>query len=202
MQDKEGKMKKILLPPRVVRYSIKPEGYFPNNAELPVLIYKHVFGLPELPFRAASVIEKIFHDNNWKNSWRDSIYDFHHYHSTTHEVLGAFRGRGKILLGGPKGIITELEKGDVIIIPVGVSHKLVSDDHFRCVGAYPNGMDWDVNYGKPEELEITLKNIERVPLPSTDPVFGSEGPFWEHWWYHTKLWRGQGVRASKTREKK
>ncbi len=55
--------------------------------------------------------------NNWSNSWRNGIFNFHHYHSITHEVLGVHSGNAKVLLGGDRGILINAEKGDVIIIP-------------------------------------------------------------------------------------
>jgi uncharacterized protein YjlB len=63
----------------------------------------------------------------------------------------------------------------VIIIPAGVAHKnLGSDAKFGCVGAYPEGKEYDMNYGKPEERGITLHNIASVSMPDADPVFGKK----------------------------
>ena len=72
--------------------------------------------------------------------------------------------------------------GDVIIIPAGVAHKnLGSSGDFRCVGAYPPGQDWDMNYGKAGERPAADENIANVPLPVADPVFGFEGPLMKNW---------------------
>jgi hypothetical protein len=49
------------------------------------------------------------------------------------------------------------------------------------VGAYPNGMRWDLRRGDPAARAEILANIEAVPLPDTDPVHGPDGPLTEIW---------------------
>ena len=93
---------------------------FPNS-KLPVLLYRNVLELP--PFFRALFIKKLFKSNGWSNSWKSGIYTYHHYHSNTHEVLGVYKGKTTLLLGGKKGVKIKISKGDVIIIPVGVAHK-------------------------------------------------------------------------------
>lgn len=157
---------------------IEPDGNFPNNDRFPVLIYE-----PEdLDLSEASDFEKIFHRNNWKNSWRNGIFSMHHYHSITHEVLGIYGGEVKVQLGGPNGQTFTLKKGQVVVLPAGVSHKnLGSTPDFACVGAYPGGSDWDMNYGKPEEVDQAHENISGVGLPDQDPLYGEYGPLFDHW---------------------
>jgi uncharacterized protein YjlB len=167
--------------PRVVRYLLKDDGLFPNNDRLPVLIYRGAFQLPAWAFRASVVIKSVFAANGWTNAWRDGIYDYHHYHSVTHEVLGIYRGEAEVQLGGPSGIITHLKKGDVVVIPAGVAHKCLRAKDLRCVGAYPGGSDYDMNYGKKSEREHTLRAIRKTPLPENDPLFEKNGPLKEHW---------------------
>ena len=157
------------------------DGVFPNNARLPLFFYGSALNLPNSG--AASIIEKIFEKNDWINSWRNGIYDYHHYHSIAHEVLGVYKGNATVQMGGPTGITLKISKGDVIIIPAGVAHKnLGSSDDFKCVGAYPrNASDYDMNSGKPGERPGTLENIKKVPLPETDPVYGTEGELTSSW---------------------
>lgn len=160
-------------------YHVEDDGTFPNN-KLPLLLYKGAI-LTEGK-AIASEIEKIFLANGWGNAWRNGVYDYHHYHSTTHEVLGIYRGTATIQLGGPAGIKLNVEEGDVVVIPAGVAHKNIgSSNDFKCVGAYPEGCDYDMNYGKPGERPTTDHTIEKVPLPFTDPVYGKEGPLLDHW---------------------
>jgi hypothetical protein len=54
-----------------------------------VLLYKGVLQLPDDD--AAKTVEKIFETNKWSNAWTNGIFDYHHYHSITHEVLGVVR---------------------------------------------------------------------------------------------------------------
>jgi uncharacterized protein YjlB len=159
---------------------LQDDGQFPNNAKLPLLIYKGVLHLhpndePE------SVIE-LFKRNNWTNSWKDGIFHYHHYHSNAHEVLGIFCGKADVQLGGPEGVIAELVRGDVIVIPAGVAHKCIAASRdFLCVGAYYAGRDYDIKYGKPEERPQADENIARVPTPVEDPLLGEEGLLKTYW---------------------
>ncbi|HLP12491.1 MAG TPA: cupin domain-containing protein [Flavobacteriales bacterium] len=161
-------------------YYLKDDGVFPNNKFLPVIIYKAVIDLPF--FRPAHYIKKIFAEHNWSNAWKDTMYDYHHYHSVTHEVLGVYKGEAMVQLGGENGIKVLLEEGDVIIIPAGVAHKnLTPKKTFKCVGAYPSGKQYDMNYGKPEERPRTDANIINVALPDKDPVYGDRGELQKAW---------------------
>jgi uncharacterized protein YjlB len=49
------------------------------------------------------VFEELFESNQWGDSWRDGLYDYVHYHSRIHEVLGIARGEGKVQFGGRRG---------------------------------------------------------------------------------------------------
>ena len=97
-------------------------------------------------------------------------------------MLVAYRGKASVLLGGPKGIQLEFTKGDVLVLPAGTAHKCVHcSANFKCVGAYPEGQDYDMQYGKKNERQKTMRNIRKVPVPLYDPVFGSRGPLRMRW---------------------
>jgi len=49
------------------------------------------------------------------------------------------------------------------------------------VGAYPNGTEWDMNYGQRKERPQADENIARVQMPELDPVYGANGPLQELW---------------------
>jgi len=160
-------------------YFVKDDGIFPNN-RLPIIHYPKIAKLPKL-FPAAAV-KKLFQSNNWKNNWKQGIYTYHHYHSTTHEVLGVCKGETLLLLGGEKGITLLIQEGDVLIIPAGVAHmNLGEENDVTCVGGYPDGRDYDMNYGKPEERPRTDHNIISIPLPETDPVLGKKSNLFAMW---------------------
>lgn len=55
---------------------------------------------------------RMFEKTGWPPQWVASIYDFHHYHSTAHEVLGCVSGSAKLMLGGPNGHEVMFKAGD------------------------------------------------------------------------------------------
>jgi uncharacterized protein YjlB len=151
---------------------IKENGPFPNNANLPVIIYRHVTETD-----SAHDIKKMLKENGWENSWVNGIFDYHHYHSTAHEVLVVVKGECEVQLGGDNMPSYKFETGDAVVIPAGVAHKnLGSSSDFSCVGAYPKGQDYNINYGLPNERPKADEEIRQVPLPTTDPIYGTEGP--------------------------
>ncbi len=65
----------------------------------------------------------------------------------------------------------------MVILPAGTGHRnLGSSADLLVVGAYPNGMRWDLRRGDSAEHDEVLANIARVPLPDQDPVTGAHGP--------------------------
>ncbi len=161
--------------PPYTEHILHRDGEWPNNERMPAIHYRDAApGEPE-------AFEQLFMENGWPASWRNSIFSYHHYHSTAYEVLGIYRGRAQVQLGGPRGRTIQLHAGDAIMIPPGVSHKnLESTADFGVVGAYPRAQNYDMNYGKPEERERAEKAIPNVPFPSKDPVMGDTGPLMEH----------------------
>lgn len=158
----------------------KDDGIFPNS-HLPVLIYKNVLDFPL--FFEATYVANLFEKNQWANSWKGGIFTYHHYHSFCHEVIGIYKGKTTILLGGDKGMTLEIEKGDVLVIPAGVAHKnLGAENDVHCVGAYPpGGHKYDICTGLPGERPLADTNISLVPLPDRDPVLGLKGGTEKYW---------------------
>jgi uncharacterized protein YjlB len=155
------------------------DGVIPNS-KFPLIFYKNSF--LEKDSAGAFWLENHFKKNNWSNSWRNGVFSYHHYHSISHEVLGIYAGSATLLLGGAKGRQLEVQAGDILVIPAGVGHKnLKSSSDFAVVGAYPDGMDYDVLRGKPDERPKADKNIARVPIPDYDPLFGKNEGL-------TKIW--------------
>ena len=63
-------------------------------------LQKRVSGCRSL---STAVFEDLFDRNGWGQRWRDGIYDYVHYNSSIHEVVGVPRGSGKVQFGGTKG---------------------------------------------------------------------------------------------------
>jgi uncharacterized protein YjlB len=163
----------------IEEYRLADTGKFPNSA-LPVIIYKKVLVLPK--FFTCFYVRKMFIRNKWANTWKSGIFEYHHYHSITHEVLGVCKGKTTLLLGGENGVRVNIEAGDVIIIPAGVAHKNEGkEDDVCCIGAYPEGHDYDIKYGKEGERPSADNNIRNVSLPKSDPVYGIKFGVQNYW---------------------
>lgn len=159
-------------------YAFSDQGGFPNSA-LPLLVVR---GALAPAADLADAFEALFARHGWTNGWRNGIYDFDHFHSTTHEVMGLARGRAEVRFGGPNGRIVSVACGDVAVLPAGLAHRLEEASEDLCVvGAYPDGREWDVRRGDPAERHQVIANLLRVPLPRFDPVSGGEGPLIEAW---------------------
>jgi uncharacterized protein YjlB len=157
-------------------FFLKDDGQIPNNQELPVIIYEGVFSDNPNDMVGA------FNRHNWTGSWSGGIYDYHHYHSNTHEVLGVRSGQATILLGGDSGERLEVKTGDVVLLPAGIGHQLVkATGEFEVIGAYPNGMTPNIIQQDPAGRAQALQEIRNVPVPETDPVYGDNGPLLRKW---------------------
>ena len=166
--------------PEVIVHLLEDDGIFPNNPKLPLIVLVQAFQFEDKG--DPRFIEQTISKNRWGGSWRNGLYPFHHYHSTAHEVLALYAGSVRAQFGGEEGPVIVAKTGDVVVVPAGVAHKnLWSSFDFRVVGAYPPGQTWDMNYGKDGERPGADRNIEAVPLPGTDPVYGDNGPLITKW---------------------
>lgn len=150
------------------------------NSRLPVLIYR---GISFESADTAAGFERMFNSNFWPAQWRDGIFDFHHYHSNAHEVLGVAMGAARIMLGGEGGQEIIVAPGDILILPAGTGHCCIEhSDDFLVVGAYPlNQESYDIQRADPETLAASQARIVRVPLPQADPLSGSGGALVRLW---------------------
>lgn len=157
-------------------FDFEDDGVIPNHPKLPVILY------PGALRGRAEWTESIFNGNGWRNSWENGVFDYHHYHSNTHEVLGVTRGSILIQLGGSSGRSFDLQAGDVVVLPAGTGHKrITASPDFRIVGAYPDGRDYNTRVEHDGKREQAIREIAEVPIPDTDPVFGAGGVLLQHW---------------------
>jgi hypothetical protein len=76
-------------------FKFADDGETPNNPRFPLLIYRSAVTL-DPAFDPAAIFEVLFRSNGWEDSWRDGIYDFLHFHTQSHEVLGIARGSATV----------------------------------------------------------------------------------------------------------
>src|SRR3954452_12399884 len=108
------------------------------NSTLHVLLYRSVLS----PGTAgkASAFRARFKRTGWTGIWTDTIYDYTHFHSNAHEVLGIAEGKVTLRLGGEDGSLFRLRTGDMLVLPAGIGHRRVGgDEGLKVVGAYPRG---------------------------------------------------------------
>jgi uncharacterized protein YjlB len=126
------------------------------------------------------------------------MYHEAHYHSTTHEGLGIFRGNARLRFGisdddnSDDAVILNVKVGDVVVIPAGVAHCALKESGGFCmVGSYPEvqliglklmkgAAQWDMCYGD-SDVRAHQEKIAKISIPENDPVEGKSGPLKEHW---------------------
>jgi uncharacterized protein YjlB len=161
-------------------FRFKDDGLVPNHPSWPLILYRGAVKLPE-GLDPAAVIEVLFKSNGWGDTWRNGIYDYVHYHSRIHEVLGVARGTARVRFGGSKGRIITVKAGDVAVLPAGTGHQCVSaSDDFLVVGAYPPFGTYD-ECTRADQRRDALIAIRQVDPPGADPVYGPDGPLVRSW---------------------
>lgn len=148
----------------------------PNHPHFPVLVYAGVLGRETTEMDKA--FEERFARNGWRGIWRNGIFGYHHFHPDAHEALGVARGSAEVQLGGESGKRLRLEAGDLLVLPAGTGHKRLSANaDFLVVGAYPEGQE---NYTI-RRSTVPRDVVAQVPRPSTDPLYGKDGPLMRLW---------------------
>ena len=164
------------------RHQIPAHELIPNTSiqQKPLLIYRGAFATPSPP-SAPEIEAHLNAVGVCKPMWRWPMYPDDHFHTTAHEFVVVWRGRARLNFGGEGcvgAVVVELSAGDAVLIPGGVSHRLVQDleGGFEMVGSYMVGSEhWDMCYGKAGEEEHVL-NIKHLTWFDRDPLYGDGGP--------------------------
>ena len=154
----------------------RPVGLIPNS-RFPLLHHRDA-----VPGGGAEALSALFRRNDWLNNWRyPGVYEYAHFHSTTHEVLGCAAGWMELSLFGD-GTVLRVETGDVLVLPAGVSHEMTGhSDDIMMVGGYPGGADWDNIQGAhltKATFREAVKRIMTLQVPARDPVTGEAMEAW------------------------
>lgn len=64
-----------LKPANIISLILKEEENFPNNPDLPLLLYRQALTLEA---SEPQPLESLFLQNHWGNSWSNGIYNYHH----------------------------------------------------------------------------------------------------------------------------
>jgi uncharacterized protein YjlB len=155
-----------------LKIHLHKNGSIPNS-NLPVLLYRGILS-PNAKGKART-FRKAFKENGWVGLWTDVVFDYVHFHSNAHEVLGIAKGHVSVELGGEGGRTCLLKAGDMLVLPAGVGHRrFYMDEDLAVVGAYPSGQsDYD--------MKRKGRATPEVPIPDTDPFYGAEGPLPHAW---------------------
>jgi len=149
----------------------------PNHPRFPVLLYRDVDAVA----RGADAARQLLAEHGWGGAWVNGIFDFHHFHSTSHEALAVVSGRAIAELGGPQGAAFDVAAGDVLVLPAGTGHRRASASRgFTVVGAYPAGQEeYDLLRGDdPDAVAVARRRIDALDPPADDPVGGDGVPRW------------------------
>lgn len=155
---------------------LKKNGWMPNNERLPVLLYRSAFDATSV--NSVGRVEALLAKNGWDPAWRNGVFAYHHYHSTSHEVLGFAGGEAKIILGGEGAKEVTVRAGDIALLPCGIGHCRVSASaDFLVVGAYALGQHWDILKSAPDAAAVA--RMKDLPFPTRDPMGEALGKYWK-----------------------
>ncbi len=156
----------------------KDDGVIPNNPDLPVVIVPGASDPAASPEDVRATVLR----NGWRGAWLYGVFGYHHYHARAHEALIVVAGEARLLLGGDGGKTVTVRRGDLLVLPAGTGHKcLKASTDFQVCSCYPAGQESpDLSREETERGDV-LATIRSVPLPTTDPIYGADGPLLRVW---------------------
>lgn len=168
---------------KIEKHFFEGNGRVPNS-RLPLLIYRNVIRW-DVP-----TMEAVMRQNKWMPCWHahDGMWPRHHFHTEAHEFICVTKGVHTGKFGGHDGIETQMNAGDVVVIPAGVGHRglQISDDLDLTGGFHEGFCVVDFRMGFPDEYHDLCRKAREIPILDYDPFFGVNGPL-------ARIWRDADV---------
>ena len=111
-------------------------------------------------------------------------------------LAARYGGNGKIAVMAPTDVATMLDRSlDVIVLHsvaqymkpdeldalLTLFRRLLKPNGLLVIGAYPKSGRYDLCRASKVDHDKAVEFIPNVPLPDTDPIFGSSGPLLRIW---------------------
>ncbi|XXH00782.1 hypothetical protein Hte_007133 [Hypoxylon texense] len=158
------------------------------NSKLPIVVYRGALAHCE---NEDAVKEALEANGGWKKGGAWNAWFKAHFHPNAHECYGVVQGTSELSLGRSpldppeKGMSLKVDRGDVIVLPAGVSHcSSTASSDYRFVVLFPTGAPrWvSVWFDQPMETVSDYKiQSQKVSLPSHDPIYGEGAGLVETW---------------------
>ncbi|WP_226577939.1 cupin domain-containing protein [Acuticoccus sediminis] len=163
----------------VVSRCFPPADGIPNHPDLPMVAIRKALA----PGTGPGDAREIYASNGWGGMWTWGVFPFHHYHPDAHEALACISGSAELMIGGASGERIRVETGDVLVLPAGTGHCFLSGaPDFKVCGAYPAGQeDYTTLSAAALPMNEAAAQVARVPLPESDPIYGTDGPLTKAW---------------------
>ena len=158
---------------RLETWHAPPGDRIPNHPSFAVLIYHGVDGVADGPDAA----RRLFAAHGWGGSWVDGVFDFHHFHSTSHEALAVVAGAATIELGGPRARRSTSPRATCSSSPPapGTAARPRATGSPSSAPTPAGQEDYDLLRGDdPDEVAAARERIAALGAPPSDPV-GGEG---------------------------
>jgi uncharacterized protein YjlB len=154
---------------QIKNYARKAIESRPDEETLRAMVRARAADGPCRPGVWRAIIDAVFESNGWARSWRDTIYDFVHYHSQIHEAMGV------------PGLQSDAAALDAAELHFGPAACVIEASRgFLVVGAYPADGTYDECTDTRERAD-SAKRIAKTRKPAADPVFGKRGPLKRIW---------------------
>ncbi|VUC29944.1 unnamed protein product [Clonostachys rosea] len=159
-------------------YTVGGTPYVPGS-HLPIIVYRRALSECENEDAMKDALEA---NGGWKKGGAWNSFFRAHYHPNIHECYGVVSGSSELSLGrGPlddpsKGILLKVSRGDVVILPAGISHcSSTASPDYRFVVMFPT-----VSFELPRKSRRCQFINNHIRANRTGLVFGVTSQKTEH----------------------